>query len=322
MEKMKEISQAIKKFNRFLITSHINPEGDSLGSQVAIAGLLRHLKKEFLIIDNDKVPEHLSFLPDISLIQNTIDRLDMRFDAAIVLDCPNLNRTGKVKSLVEKTGFIINIDHHVSNENFGNVNWVEKDASSTGEMVYLLYKTMGCPITKEAALSLYISILTDTGSFNYENTSQRTHEIVSSLMASGIKPYDVSKSVYENKSVGSMKLLGMALSRIDLCSGEKVAYMSVRKADFEQTGTRSEDCENFVNFARSIKGVQVAVFFREDVKGTNLFHVSFRSKGKVDVNKIASSFGGGGHSNASGCTITGDLEGVKEKVLKRVRDEL
>lgn len=321
MKEIERIAKAIKKFEKFLITSHINPEGDSLGSQLAMANLLGSLGKSFVIFNSDTVPAHYRFLPGVDLIRNKIEIADEKFDAGIVLDCPNLKRTGKVKNIIKRTGCIINIDHHVSNEKFGDLNWVEKNRSSTGEMLYLLYKKLRSGITKEVALCLYISILTDTGSFNYGNTSSATHEIISELIGYGIRPYDVSRSVYENKTPAAIKLLGETLSGLKLAANGKIAYVSVSRSDFERTKTKPIDCENFVNFARSIKGVYVAVFFREDTKKKNVFHVSFRSKRKVDVNKIASSFGGGGHRSAAGCVIRGSFQSVKTKILKQVKNE-
>lgn len=322
MKKIVETQKAIKRFKSFIITSHVNPEGDSIGSQLAMAKLLDWLGKKYIIVNSDRVPRHYLFLPGVNSIRNKIGKRNKTFEAAIVLDCPNVKRVGKIKYAVDKAGYIINIDHHVSNENFGSLNWVAKDASSTGEMVYRLYKHLGCRITKEAALCLYISILTDTGSFNYDNTSSATHEIISELMGYGIEPYDVSQSVYESKTVGAIKLLGRALSGIKIVSKGRVAYASIRQTDLESTKTRPSDCENFVNFGRSIKGVNVALFFREDIKKRNLIHVSLRSKKKVDVNKIAAYFGGGGHRKASGCVLRGSLEEVKKKILKKVRYEL
>lgn len=314
--------KAVREFKRFLITSHVNLEGDSLGSQLAMANLLKSLGKEFVIFDHDRVPSHYQFLPNVNRVRNDINRQEKKFDAAIVLDCPNLNRTGKVKEAVKKVGYIINIDHHISNENFGNINWVEKDVSSVGEMIHALYKKIGSPLTKEAALYLYIAILTDTGSFNYSNTSSATHEIVSELLGFGIAPGDISESIYQNKPLGDVKLLGKAISSLKVVFGGKVAYMVIRSNLLKATKTGPASCENFVNVARSVKGVEVAVFFREDMKQKNFFHASFRSNRDADVNKIAGYFGGGGHKKASGCAIKGSLGKVKKMVLGRIKDEL
>ena len=322
MKTIKKIANKIKEFKSFLITSHMNLEGDSLGSQLAMAGLLKQLGKDFVILDHDEVPEHYRFLPGTGLVRTSLKAKNKKFDAAIVLDCPNLKRTGRAGAAVRQAGCIINIDHHVSNEKFGDLNWVEERASSAGEIVYKLFKEMRCEITKNVALYLYIAILTDTGSFNYSNTSSVTHEIVSELLGRGIEPYDVSKSIYENKPLADMKLLGKVLSGLEVTGNGKIAYMVVTKKLFKETGTERASCENFVNFGRSVKGVEVAALFREDIKKRNIFHVSLRSAKKVDVNKIAVFFGGGGHKSASGCTLHGNLKDVKKKVLARMKDAL
>jgi len=319
---MEKIIKAIKDFDNYIVTSHINLEGDSLGSQLAMANLLKCLGKNFILLDNDKVPSRYHFLPNVNLVQNKLNAKAKGYEVAIVLDCPNLKRTGRVKQVVDKMKFVINIDHHVSNERFGDVNWVEKEASSVGEMIYKLYKGLDCRINKETALYLYISILTDTGSFNYNNTSSATHEIVSELLGYGIEPYNVSQSIYENKSLDEIRLLGKALSGLKLALGKRVAYMYISKKLFQKTRTRMTACENFVNFARSVKGVDVAAIFTEDIKKSGLFHVSFRSTKDVDVNKIASAFGGGGHKNASGCTVRGSFAKVKNRVLRKIDEEL
>jgi len=322
MEAQQKVIEAIKRFDSFIITSHINPEGDSLGSQLAMAELLRFMGKEFVIFNNNEVPKHYRFLPRASMVRDKLDAKTRKFNAAIVLDCPNLKRTGKVKSLLDKTKYIINIDHHVSNGNFGSLNWVEEGASSTGEMVYSLYKEANCKITKDAALVLYIAILTDTGSFNYANTSGITHEIAGELIGCGVEPYEVSKKVYGNRSRRSIELLGRTLAGLKFAAGGKIAYITVRKVDFKNTKAKPIDCEDFVNFPRSIEGVWAALFFREDIEKKNVFHVGFRAKKKVNVNKVASFFGGGGHRSASGCVVGGTFPEVKKKVLKRLIDEL
>ena len=322
MKTIEKITKALKKYNKFLITSHINPEGDSLGSQLAMAELLKCLGKKFVIFDNDKVPERYRFLPGVNLIRNDIKAENEKFDAAIVLDCPNLKRIGRVREVVKDAKTIINIDHHVSNEKFGDLNWIEKDASSVGEMVYKLYKPLNCEITKTVALYLYIAILTDTGSFNYSNTSGATHEIISELLGYGIEPYNVSQSIYENKTLGEVKLLATALSDLKVIASGKVACLIVRKDLFRKTRTKPSACENFVNFARSVKGVEVAVFIREDTNKKNVFHASFRSSGRVDVNRIASFFGGGGHKNAAGCNVRGSFNKIKKRILEKVKDAL
>lgn len=318
---MKDVIEALKKNNKFLITAHVNLEGDSLGSQLAMKELLQNLGKSAFIVDSDPVPEHYKFLPKAGQILNKIDKT-LNFDAAIVLDCPTLKRTGKVREIISKNRFIINIDHHISNEKFGAVNWVDPNASSAGEMVYRIFKEMNEPLTKEIALSLYIAILTDTGSFNYDNTSSLTHEIAGELLGYGLEPALVSENVYERRSVEDVKFLGLALSNIKLNRAGDVAYMEITKDMLASAGADASKSEGFVNYARSIDKVRVAMLFREDLKEDGKINVSLRSKGDADVNKIASFFGGGGHVRASGCVLEGSLADVKKKVLTKVEEVL
>lgn len=322
---MKEAIEAIKNNKRFLITAHVNLEGDSLGSQLAMKELLIGMGKEAFILDNDPVPEHYRFLPKAGEIFNKLDKVQ-DFDAAIVLDCPTLKRTGKVKDIIgKKAKLIINIDHHISNEKFGQINWVDSNASSAGEMVYRLFKEMGAKLTKEVALSLYIAILTDTGSFNYDNTSSVTHEIAGELLGYGLDPALVSESVYERRSIEDIRLLALVLDTLKVNKDGTVAYMEVTRDMLEKTKADIAKSEGLINYARSIDRVKVAVLFKEDLKDKNKINISFRSKGNgeiIDVNKIAAMFDGGGHTKASGCIVTGNLEEAKKKVLAKVEEVL
>ena len=318
---MKQVIEAIKRYKRFLITAHINLEGDSIGSQLAMLELLRSMGKEAFILDSDPVPAHYKFLPKADEISNKIDKA-ADFDAAVVLDCPTLNRTGKVRELISKGKFLINIDHHVSNEKFGGVNWIDSEASSTGEMVYKLFKEVASPLTKEIALSLYIAILTDPGSFNYDNTSSVTHEIVSELLGYGLEPALVSESVYERRSLSDIKLLGLVLLSIKLNKRGDMAFAEITNEMLKETGADVSKAEGLVNYARSIESVKVAILFKENPEPANKINVSFRSKGNVDVNRIASLFGGGGHVRASGCVVDGSLAEVEAKVLAKVEKTL
>ena len=316
---MEKVIEAIKKYNKFLITAHVNLEGDSLGSQLGMKALLESLGKTAIIVDNDPVPDHYRFLPKAGEISNKLDG-NLDFEAAIVLDCPTLKRTGKVRDLIAKGKFIINVDHHVSNEKFGDINWVDPNASSAGEMVYQIYREMGIKLTREAALVLYIAILTDTGSFNYDNTSSVTHEIAGELLGYGIDPASVSESVYERRSVADIKFLGLVLSTIKVNDAGDVAYLEITKKMLKVTGADLVKAEGFVNYARSIDKAKVAIIFKEDAG--DKINVSFRSKGDVDVNKIASAFGGGGHVKASGCIVEGSLAEAEKKVLAKVDEVL
>ena len=315
---IRTVKQAIKKFNKFLITSHINPEGDAIGSQVAMACLLRKLGKESVMLDESPVPQVLKFLPGSENICREMPQ-DFNYQAVIMLDCPDLTRIGRVNEYIKKDSAIINIDHHISNINFGNYNWVDPDISSAGEMVYDLFRAFKLKIDMEEALSLYAAIMTDTGSFRYSNTSSKTHRIIAELIDIGVKPYEMHTKIYETSSVQDTNLLGEALQTMKLTEDGKVAWLWVTKDMLKKTKASLEGTEGIINFARSIDGVEIAILFRET--GTDeRVKVSFRSKGKVDVNKLAGVFGGGGHPTASGCSVFGKMEDVEKKVLDAAKE--
>lgn len=318
---MQEVIAAIRKHKKFLISAHINPEGDSLCSQLAMKELVTALGKEAVIVNNDPVPDHYKFLPGIGKLSTDLaGKVD--FDAALILDCPTLKRIGGVADMIGREKTVINVDHHISSERFGNVNWVDSDASSTGEMVYKLFKEMNVPLTREIALCLYIAILTDTGSFNYDNTSAITHEIASDLLGYGLEPGSVSESVYERRTLIDIKLLGLVLSTLKVNRSGEIAYLAITRKMIAETGADISKSEGFVNYARSIDGVKVAALFKEDAKDANKINVSFRSKSGIDVNKIASFFGGGGHVKASGCVLEGALCDVEAKVVAKIEEAL
>lgn len=317
---MNSVKNFIASHNKFAITSHVNLEGDSLGSQLSFAKLLKILKKEFVIYDDAPPPKLFDFFEmagDVKFYPNVIKN---DFDASVVLDCPTIERTGRAADVIKKAP-ILNIDHHISNNNFGEVNLVDPHISSCGEMVYQLFKLFNAPIDKETALYLYVAIMTDTGSFRYDNTSSETHRIAGELLSLGLKPSYAAQMLFETKPLKKLLLLGKAIATLKLYFNGRVSVMSADKKMLKKFDSGIDGTEEFINFARSIDGIDVAIFIREDIK-RNLSFVSFRSKGKVDVNELAKIFGGGGHFNASGCTIKGDFSKVKKILLKEVKNFL
>jgi len=312
-----EIVEAIEKYNKYLIVSHVNPEGDSLGSQFALKALLDKLGKKSLIA-NESEPAQLYDFLDIrdEIIADITRKID--YEAIIALDCPVIKRVGRIKKFFKKDKVLINIDHHISNSNFGDINWVEPYTSSCGEMVYELYKAFNVPIDYKSALLLYVAIITDTGSFAYENTSSRTHAIAAELIDRGLKPNLIYQKLYENRTAAELKLLKDALSTIKLAKDKKIAYMYVTKSMLERYGLDLDVTEGFVNYARSINGAKVAIIFLQNPQDKKRIGISFRSKGDADVDKLASLFGGGGHKNASGCIVNGELKDVIKKVVDTV----
>ena len=312
---IRTVKLAIKKFNKFLITSHINPEGDAIGSQVAMASLLKKLGKESAMLDDSPVPNLLQFMKGTEHILKEMPN-DFNYQAVIILDSPDLARIGRVSEYIKKDSVIINIDHHISNVNFGKFNWVEPEFSSAGEMVHDLFKAFKVKITLDEAIVLYAAIMTDTGSFRYSNTSSKTHRITAELIDIGVEPYDMHTKIYETSSIQDTNLLGESLQTMKLTDDGKIAWLWVTKEMLKKTKASLEGTEGIINFARSIGGVEIAILFRET--GTeDKVKVSFRSKGEVDVNKLAAEFGGGGHPTASGCTVFGKIEYVEKKVIEK-----
>lgn len=321
MKEIKKVIGVLKKHDNFLITSHINLEGDSVGSQLAMANLLKRIGKNYFIFDNDPIPRSFKFLLDGENIKTALNKSD-RFDVIIALDCPVIERTGKVAQYFKKAKAIINIDHHISNTNFGDIIWVEPRISSCGEMLYHLYKGFGVKIDKKAALSMYVAILTDTGGFAYENTNYITHRIVSELLKTGIRPLWVGKRLNESKTLNDLRLLNETLKTLKLYYNGQVAALYTSAKMLRRLKLKPASAENFVNYARSINTVKIAIFLLERSDKQGEVHVSFRSKGEVDVNKLASLFNGGGHPNASGCLIKGSIEKAKKIILPKVKEFL
>ncbi|MBU1913232.1 MAG: bifunctional oligoribonuclease/PAP phosphatase NrnA [Candidatus Omnitrophica bacterium] len=316
----RRVKAAIKKFNKFLITSHINPEADAIGSQVAMAFLLRKLGKVAVMLDDSPVPSLLQFIKGTEGISKEMPH-DFNYQAVIILDSPDLTRIGRVNEYIKKDAVIINIDHHISNINFGKFNWIEPEFSSAGEMVYDLFKAFKVKIDLDDASALYAAIMTDTGSFRYSNTSSKTHRIAAELIDIGVQPYEMHTKIYETSSIQDTNLLGESLQTMKLTEDGKIAWLWVTKEMLKKTKASLEGTEGIINFARSVDGVEIAILFRET--GTeDRVKVSFRSKGKVDVNKLAAAFNGGGHPTASGCTVFGKIEEVEKKVLEKAGEML
>jgi phosphoesterase RecJ-like protein len=315
---LKSVIKAIKRHKSFLITSHINMEGDAVGSQLAMADILKKMGKKCVIMDNDPVPSQFAFLDGADRIKTGLDD-KAAFDAVIAVDCPVAQRAGRVAAYFNKVKAVINIDHHISNTGFGDVVWVEPGMSSAGEMMYHLYRELRLKIDKKAALNMYVAMSTDTGSFTYENTTSDTHRIASELIKAGVRPLWVVNRLNESKSVNDLKLLCETLATLQMHFDGKVAMIYTSLGMFEKYGLAPESAEGFVNYARSIKTADIAVFLLERRDKPTEVHVSFRSKGRVNVNNLAKLLGGGGHPNASGCMIKGSIEQAKAIVLSTIR---
>lgn len=320
---LKNVLACVKKHKKFLITTHTNPEGDALGSELAFYLLLKKLGKQAIIINQDIIPYEYSFLPEVNKIKKYGKKSrNIKFESFVILDCSDLNRCGEVSALNRINNHILNIDHHVSNEKFGEINWVEPGASCTCEMIYKLYKKLHITIDKKAALDLYAGILTDTGSFRYTNTTSFTHRVVADLLKHNLNVTQIYKKVYENIPFVDMQLLTKILLAMKRQVNGKLVWLEIKKDLLRNKRIFFDLSEEILSFCRAIKGVEVAVLFKENLGVNNDIRINFRSQGGVDVNKIAQTFGGGGHKTASGATVRGSLASVRNKVLRKIKEYL
>lgn len=320
---LKKICASIKKYNNFLITVHTSPEGDALGAQLGFYSLIKKLGKSGAIINEDTLPYGYDFLPGNKFIHRLgKDSKYIDFDCFVVLDCTDLKRTGSVYKLNKTHRLVLNIDHHISNRFFGDVNWVDPQASSCSEMIYKLYKQLRLPIDKDTALALYTGLMTDTGSFRYSNTSGFTHRVAAELLESGISVSQVYRNTYENIPLSDVKLLLKLLPAIKFYAKGAIAWFQVGKKLFRGKKPGIDLADQCLDFGRAIKGVKVVVVFKENLRDNKEVRVNLRSQGEVDVNKIAALFGGGGHKTAAGCTLYGDIGKIANKVLNRIRRDI
>ena len=308
---LQQILGTIEHKQRFLLTSHARPDGDAVGSLLALYQVLLQRGKQAVPVLGDPVPLLYKGLPFADCIRHT-STVQEDYETAIVLECDSLQRT-HITGLDHL--FVINIDHHSTGKDFAQMNWIDPAACAVGEMVYRLALASGAKITPQIATCLYTAVLTDTGSFSYAGINDRTFELAQQLVRFGADPVQIAQSIYFSSPTSKMRLLGYALNNLHR-EGE-LAWMYVTQHDVERSGGIEEDLEGIVNYALGIAGVEVAAFFRE--LPSQRFRVSLRSKGAVDVAQIAEIFGGGGHKCASGFSIDGPLSVAANRVLAHVR---
>ena len=315
MSKPKDIVEALQRSNSILITVHKNPDGDALGSQLALMLALEKSNKTVIAQNIDQVPEIYRFLPASSRIKAE-STVEGRYDAILVLDA-DPPRAGLFNGNYP-ADTLINIDHHITNPAEWPLSWLDPSASATGEMVYELIHRLGVPIDREIALCLYTAIFTDTGSFRYSNTTPKSMRISADLIEAGADPWLVTENVYESFAYRRIKLLGNVLAGVERSEDGRIAWVVVTEELFSRFGASSEDTDNFINFVRSTKGVEVAILFRQTA--ASQYKISLRSKGRIDLSGLAQSLGGGGHKNAAGSTVDGTLDEVKRRVIDAVNN--
>jgi len=309
-----QVLDEIRKRERFVLTSHARPDGDAVGSTLACSEILRRMGKQAEVVLRDGVPRVYQSLPFAERVIHA-GGVNGSYDAAIILECDNIQRT-RLEGL--ESQFLINIDHHRSGRNFAHVNWIDPKAVATAELIYKLAKAAEVKISPKIATCLYTAVLTDTGAFMFEGTSEHTFELARELVLAGADPVVCAQHIYFGHSTAKLRLLGAALSALQRQG--PLAWIWVTQEQMERVGAKEEDCEGLVNYALSIGDVEVAVFFRELPGGR--FRVSLRSKGKLDVASIAEEFGGGGHACASGCSVDGPLHSAVENVMGKIRADL
>ena len=308
----KRLEELIAGSQSFFLAGHLNPDGDTIGSMLAIGSVLKRLGKKVRLFSQDPVPENLRFLPHAKSIRSRLPSCKTKFDAAILLECSTPARGGDLEPVLKRAGKVVNIDHHKTSEFYGDINIVEPHSSSTAEIVYRLFYNMNVHVTKREASCLYTGIVTDTGRFHFPATSPRTLEIASRLLETGFKFSRVNDLLYATKACEGLKILGRALESLELKAGGKLAVLTLKASDFKDFDARSEHSENVINYGLMPPGVKAAVMFREEEERIS---VTFRSRGHIDMSVVAKAFGGGGHRNASGCRIKGGLPAAREKVL-------
>jgi phosphoesterase RecJ-like protein len=321
MEKfIKDINTAINESKNIVITTHINPDGDAIGSELALARYLNSLDKNVMIINHSPTPDYLKFMlnSDAEIKQFNADKhseVINNADIIFTVDLNNLSRTKSLENCIRNSNAKnICIDHHEFPEDFTDFSLIETTSSSTGELIYHFLKANSFRISYEIALPLYVAIMTDTGSFKYERTTADLHRIIAELLEAGVVPIKVHQAVYEQGSANRIKLLGRAFNSLSLDANGKIAFMKVSQNDLEETNSSEEDVEGFVNHTLSIKGVEIGIFFFELSDG---FKISFRSGSVVPVNKLANEFNGGGHFFAAGARIENqNMEATIPKVIE------
>lgn len=308
-----EIRDAILARRRFLITSHARPDGDSIGSQLAMAYALEALGKDVRLVNADPAPLHYMEFPGLERIEiaRSVERTDA--DAIIVMESGDLKRTG-VEGLEGR--FTINIDHHQGNSFYGNLNWVDESAAACGEMVLDVIDALGVPLTIEIATHVYLAILTDTGSFHYANITPKTFDICRRAVEAGVNPGAMARRVFDQNSFGKLRLIGALLAEMDLLADGRLAAMYLNDDIMNATGTTYNDTEGLINLPLTAREIQAVVFFKLGADGD--IHVSMRSKYDVDVRAIAARHGGGGHKNAAGFKIAGPLSAVRDGILREL----
>ncbi|UCC79257.1 MAG: bifunctional oligoribonuclease/PAP phosphatase NrnA [Candidatus Zixiibacteriota bacterium] len=317
-KKLAEINALIEKHDRFLITSHMDPDGDSIGSQMALYYSLLNRGKTVAVVNQGSIPAKYKFLDPDKVIDFSPDMLSFSPEVVIILECPSLDRIGFVRDLIPESAILLNIDHHNDNENYARVNIVDKESSAVAEILYLLFEEGKSDITPVIAKQLYAAISSDTGRFRFGSTTSRSMYVASRLIEKGAGPKEIADNLYSGMLPGTIKLLGRTLASLKVELDGKIGYFTITREDLEKSGGTIENSEGFVDFILSIYGVRMGFLFKE--LSDDVIKVSVRSQNGYDSANFASMFNGGGHTNAAGFSEKGELETVVKDVMKKARE--
>ena len=317
---LRAVARVLTSSRSVFLTVHQRPDGDALGSQLAIALMLRRLGIRTFMANADPVPERYSFMPSSDRILSGSaarpGRFPARFDSAVVIECASLKRAGACGALARRARAIINLDHHLNNTQYGTYDLVDTSAPAAVMLAEALREVLGIPLTRDMAVNFYVGVYTETGGFRYSNTTPEILRFASRLVEAGVNPRWVGEQVYERVPLRRHRLLARALEKMTVRNG--VAWMTLTRADFAAVGAKEEDVEDFIENARALKGIRLAVFLRETPRGE--IRASFRAKSRIAVNRIAERFGGGGHAYAAGCTILGmGMEEAHRRIASAIR---
>ncbi len=313
---LSQVVELIEAKSRFAITSHIRPDGDSLGSSLGLYWLLRALDKEAEVIMRDPVPHSYQKLPGAELVRVT-PKVDRPYDAVFVIECSDITRPDLIDL---DRQFVVNIDHHSTTALFGSINWIDSTASAVGEMIYNLCKAIGVRVTREIAECAYTALVTDTGSFHFSNTTERTFKVASELVRAGVKPAKISQAVFSNYPWSKIELMSAVLSTVRRDASGRVACLRQTLDMQAEANASDQDADGFVNYPLSCGEVDAVAFLKESAPG--VYRVSLRSKGDVNVARIAEKFAGGGHRNAAGCTLYGSWDDAENSIVPLLVDEV
>jgi len=314
-----DIATIVKRGKRFFLASHKDPDGDAIGSLLALGEALMLSGKEVVLFNEGPIADSMAFLAGSEKI---VDRFnpESEFDALFVLDCGTLERLGGIYSNIGHIKPLINIDHHGSNSQFGDVNFVDSNSSSVGEIIYRLIQVADLPMSKNIAEDLFVAIQTDTGSFRYENTTKETFTIAAEMVEWGINPWKISRKVMDEYSLKKLRLLELTLQTIEIFHEGKVGLITITQQMFSKAKADNFDSERFVDYPRSISGVEIGVLIKE--LGKDYYRFSLRSNDWVNVADLAYHFGGGGHQKAAAFTRYGSLDSIKQEFLDKAHEVL